>query len=256
MSIRLPSGTEPERVPADPNFFLSKNGDPDLALNEPHWGFLETAAWVATADFALVSGIIFEMSHPDDDHCRKAEYWIHEEVRSLYCKCMFQGSPSCRCFKATQTELVRRCQGGEIAGLGRHGHSKEFSPIPAIRWINATLLFKHGQHLTTYGLENELADESTWHDVQFSRGNVLSLWPSSSAQSEKAEGRRGRTKGSGSLEAADAPLLTEMRTLIAEGKAFSPDGAAKMIAHKAKGGGTESSKATRLANRYRESEKK
>lgn len=68
--------------------------------------------------------------------------------------------------------------------------------------------------------------------------------------------RRGRTKGSGSLEAADAPLLVEMRKMIAAGEAFSPDGAAKLVASRAKGGGTFDSRATRLANRYRASEKK
>ena len=71
----------------------------------------------------------------------------------------------------------------------------------------------------------------------------------------KPRGKRGRTKGSGSLEAADAPLLVEMRRLIDRGEAFSPDGAAKLVARKAKGGGTEESRATRLANRYRASEK-
>lgn len=78
---------------------------------------------------------------------------------------------------------------------------------------------------------------------------------SASGKVSKPARRRGRTKGSGSLEAADAPLLAEMRELIDAGKAFSADGAAKLVAHKAKGGGVELSKATRLANRFRASEK-
>lgn len=68
--------------------------------------------------------------------------------------------------------------------------------------------------------------------------------------------KRGRTKGSGSFEASDAPLLEEMKQMIACGEAFSPDGAAKQVASRAKGGGTEASRATRLANRYRASENK
>jgi hypothetical protein len=57
------------------------------------------------------------------------------------------------------------------------------------------------------------------------------------------------------MENVDAPLLAEMKVLIENGLAFSPDGAAKLIANKARGGGTEASKATRLANRFRASER-
>ena len=52
----------------------------------------------------------------------------------------------------------------------------------------------------------------------------------------------GRTKGSGSLDQADAPLLLEMRELIRDQKAFSPDGAAKLVASKAKGGARKRAK--------------
>jgi hypothetical protein len=65
--------------------------------------------------------------------------------------------------------------------------------------------------------------------------------------------RRGRKPGSGSMAMADAPLLDEMRQLIIAGKAFSPEGAAKLVAAKAVGA-SEESKATRLAKRYRASE--
>ena len=64
--------------------------------------------------------------------------------------------------------------------------------------------------------------------------------------------RRGRRLGSGSMKAADAPLLEEMHRLLADHKAFSPEGAAKLVAMLAAGTATESSKATRLAKRYRE----
>lgn len=77
-----------------------------------------------------------------------------------------------------------------------------------------------------------------------------------SGGTEKKKGRRGRTKGSGSYHAADARLILEMKTLIAEQKAFSADGAAKLVARKAVGGGTEASKATRLAKGFRASENK
>lgn len=66
--------------------------------------------------------------------------------------------------------------------------------------------------------------------------------------------RRGRIKGSGSLADADAALVDEMRTLIAEGRTFSVNSAAQMVADRAVGHGTIESKATRLAKRYRASE--
>ena len=62
----------------------------------------------------------------------------------------------------------------------------------------------------------------------------------------------GRRKGSGTLKKADNPLLAEMSELIEKGIAFSPDGAAKLVAKKAVGGGSEESTAARLAKRYRE----
>jgi hypothetical protein len=49
---------------------------------------------------------------------------------------------------------------------------------------------------------------------------------------------------------ADAPLLDEMRKLISSGEASSPNGAAAMVAHRAKGG-TDESKARRLARAFR-----
>lgn len=63
--------------------------------------------------------------------------------------------------------------------------------------------------------------------------------------------RRGRKPGSGSMANADAPLLQEMADLIATGRAFSPDGAAKLVASKAAGAATVDNKANRLAKRFR-----
>lgn len=63
--------------------------------------------------------------------------------------------------------------------------------------------------------------------------------------------RPGRKKGQGSFEQADQPLLCEMRDLIAERKATSPEEAAGMVAEKAHGPGTWESKKERLGRRYR-----
>jgi len=68
--------------------------------------------------------------------------------------------------------------------------------------------------------------------------------PSSAAVS------RGRPKGSGSLERADAPLIEQMRKLIIEEECVSPTAAAQAVAAYAKGAGTLDSKVRRLVERY------
>jgi hypothetical protein len=62
--------------------------------------------------------------------------------------------------------------------------------------------------------------------------------------------RRGRPKGSGSYEAADAPLIEAMRAAILANPTLSPTAAALQVAHRAAGGGTDESKAKRLAAAY------
>ena len=64
--------------------------------------------------------------------------------------------------------------------------------------------------------------------------------------------RRRRKKGDGSYADIDLPLLDEMKELISSHRAASPEEAARMLAKKALGSGSEESKAERLAKRYRE----
>lgn len=62
--------------------------------------------------------------------------------------------------------------------------------------------------------------------------------------------RRGRPTGSGSYEDLDRDLVEEMRDMIRQGSTIT--GAAEAIAHRAAGGGTQDSRAKRLARRYSE----
>jgi hypothetical protein len=66
---------------------------------------------------------------------------------------------------------------------------------------------------------------------------------------------RGRKKGAGSYAAIDLPLLNEMKELILSRRAASPEEAARMLAKKAHGFGSEESKTERLAKRYRKRER-
>jgi hypothetical protein len=67
----------------------------------------------------------------------------------------------------------------------------------------------------------------------------------------KAKKSRGRTIGSGSWVDADKRLLKRMNSLMKSNDAKSPWDAAGLVAAEAKGGGTELSKQSRLAKRYR-----
>ena len=97
-----------------------------------------------------------------------------------------------------------------------------------------------------------LVSSAQVRDVKVSRAGLLALGHAAPAVTLARAGRR---KGDGSMAGADAPLLVEMRGLIADRKAVSPNAAALMVAHKAVGGGTTDSKAARLRRRYRELER-
>ena len=77
------------------------------------------------------------------------------------------------------------------------------------------------------------------------------LTPPETAGSKDRTKHRGRKKGDGSLEHLDAPLLEEMSLILSQGKAASPEEAARQVEERAHGGGTPDSKAQRLARRYR-----
>jgi hypothetical protein len=118
--------------------------------------------------------------------------------------------------------------------------------------LKLALLFRNCESLTA---EQCWAFVMCWRKEQGTPYPVgqLTVAPKSSGN---LGGKRGRTKGAGSLEGVDAPLIEKMKKLIAEGDAFSPHGAAILVANDAKGAGTVESKATRLANRYKASEEK
>ena len=87
----------------------------------------------------------------------------------------------------------------------------------------------------------------------FFRSEDFNLWFEKECISRvKVNKSRGRTVGSGSWADADKRLVRRMRYLIKNNDAKSPWEAAGLVAAEAKGGGTELSKQSRLAKRYRE----
>lgn len=116
--------------------------------------------------------------------------------------------------------------------------------------------------LWTYEIVDEgRADYPIYFEViglMFGKGAVLNhfgLHQKSAENSEFGEERpkrKGRTKGSGSYEQLDQPLLEEMRALIASAQVASVEAAADAVADRAFGHSTPESRKTRLAKRYRE----
>jgi hypothetical protein len=126
--------------------------------------------------------------------------------------------------------------------------SGEWEPIPSPKW----------EVLDIAPLD--FSRNAPYVTIKLASADLLLLFPAlgeTTVQTKAAvvrKGKRGRTKGAGSLADADAPLLEEMRRLLADKAAFSVDDAAKRVAAKAAGHGTFDSKFTRLARRYRVSE--
>ena len=97
-----------------------------------------------------------------------------------------------------------------------------------------------------------------WKDVTVNWPELLSAFPAAQdVKSETVPANSARIKssrqGQGSFAQIDEPLLIAMAKLLADGKAASPEAAAKQVASKAHGAGSQESKVERLATRYRKS---
>ncbi|MDR3410809.1 MAG: hypothetical protein P4L87_07680 [Formivibrio sp.] len=91
-----------------------------------------------------------------------------------------------------------------------------------------------------------------YREVEVKRDDLIRFFDAGGGQQKrKPKSKPGRKRGSGSYFAVDKLLFPEMASLIAEGIALSSQEAARKIAYKARGGGTEDSKATRLAKNFR-----
>lgn len=123
------------------------------------------------------------------------------------------------------------------------GDELSLTPVAPTIEVRGARLDRAGVKLLIY--ERTLRESSVRREAE----GVANLdgGPINEAQLSK---RRGRTKGAGSYAPMDAPLLAEMKRLIAEQKASSVHHAASMVAERAYGGGTMGSKATRLRRAY------
>lgn len=202
------------------------------------------------------------------------------------------GDDGCPLSRAQRERIIRRLEDGLLKARARRAVIVERTKIYAgvshitdpIAAVLASNNFEWGEPTTSHEVDFELS-AAAWSADKLGIPS-LELWETGEARMAdpysaapgyegdratfygielaatncsiggEGKSKRGRTKGSGSFEAADAFLMVRMRELIEKGEAFSPDEAAKRVASLAPGGGTEISKATRLAKRYRNAEKK
>jgi hypothetical protein len=111
------------------------------------------------------------------------------------------------------------------------------------------------QH-SSEGMDTALVDPPgpAHHRVEVEQAQLLALFPNghgwTTTQPFGPSKPRGRPKGSGSLEKADQPFLTEMLELLATNEAKSPNDAARLVAPKAPGYGDLDSKQKRLVRNF------
>ncbi len=127
------------------------------------------------------------------------------------------------------------------------------SARPAGDWINNL-----DNDIESQSLENVLVEKESyikWLFAQYPREFSPHIEGRHAEQTieskpKQLRGKAGRKPGSGSYARSDAILLEEMTQLVKTGTVASAEAAARMVAPKAKGGGTLESKATRLAKGY------
>lgn len=215
-------------------------------LSQGQWSLLEGLAWLATHDDELVN-FLRPFAHSPDPKVRtnafRALCWTVAKRDNIGLRFLWQGLPGI-------TEAFGSLSSGLTGGS-----------IKATEFIRG--IWRESRPSKFSGMQMSIQAPGFWPGIHtlilidrskiIAHSGFIGTKQGSASQTVRKPGR-GRPKGSGSYAEADAPLLAEMRQLIAGQEAFSPDGAAKMIAHKAKGGGTLDSRANRLARRYSQSE--
>jgi hypothetical protein len=126
---------------------------------------------------------------------------------------------------------------GRATAFGITAENRTPAPIETIEWATRKV------YLSNWWMTEPYAA------YILKKAEIQNLWPRDAAAAGKPS-RRGRRKGVGSLASQDAPLISEMRRLIAAGDAASAYGAATLILDRAAGSGTDDSKRKRLVDRY------
>ena len=212
-----------------------------IAANDLWWTWPEALAWIAERDTRNIATLRYWGIKWKGDGDPRINIGAQHLMASRYGASEIQ----------PERELRAAIEAGKVATAGRTGRDSPSSPLNPHIWRGGKVSYPDG----VASLVSERSPLMVWaFDIAVARADLVTAFPTFAAVKSKKV--RGRAKGSGSFAIADAPLIAEMRALIACGKALTPHGAAVQLAENAVGGGTLDSRITRLANRYRELERK
>jgi hypothetical protein len=165
-------------------------------------------------------------------------------------------------------DLWDRLRSGELVATGIPAESEHRRTILAVEWLDLDS-FDPDLGWPTDAVGRGFKSLLRFRSVVVPSHDVIRIWPrfepksheqrspagklaaTEAVRSKDGVKRRGRKKGAGSFEDLDFPFLEEMALILEQGKAASPQEAARKVAEKAHGGGTLKSKAERLGRRYR-----
>lgn len=88
------------------------------ALSDPYWSVVETVAWVATGDIAIVSGVMDAVEYgktKNMDPWIYAEAYLRSDVENHHCHC---GGKPCICTNLARAKVEKAAERGELSVTG------------------------------------------------------------------------------------------------------------------------------------------
>lgn len=151
----------------DPDVPSVLSGAPDRSPESSSMGLMETVAWVGLRDErAALAARWHSLDRPDlnENWVGAAEFMLRQDIRA-------KGGD----IRSVARTVAERCASGELKAKGRG--SDGFEDIPANDWLGATLFVgKEPDAILRSGRQG-----TGWTHVQFTRVDVLRLWPQESA---------------------------------------------------------------------------
>ena len=214
----------------------------------PQWTVHEAVAWLATGDEVLVESTADwarQTNGEGKDGWLQAWTRLAVEIRDR------RGNPNEAIFEYPDAVREKLRAASEMGKVRTSGIPADHGPRRAIStgdFVGAEIW--HGQGLSLHRAVGGQSEPAAWLEVRFDSADVRALDEThEETAGEKRRRSPGRTPGSGSYAPLDAPLLEEMKRLLAERQELSVNGAAKLVADRAAGASFEA-KVTRLRKAY------
>lgn len=192
----------------------------EAAFSEPFWTIEQTLCWLVlrTKESIANSDYLSSHTHLTLDLLQTYDRQAGEE---LPCD-------EFSCSQEAEDALVKALKQGNIDCYGIPCGNKTRAKIPPEQWFDLKICYEQKGRRTSYYYAHPHGSFAykggRWDTLTFPADQVRDLWP---ASARKATRPRGREKGSGQIDDADA--LKHMRRLIESGTAKSVNDAANKI---------------------------